>query len=370
MLSNEDLFQAKILVVDDSHDNVDLLLAMLEQEGYVNLYSTTLPETVVGLHMQHRYDLILLDMQMPEMDGFDVMAGLRDLERDAWLPVLAITAQPAYKHRALEAGAKDFISKPFDFVEVLQRIRNMLEVRLLYKQATETSALLQRLALHDPLTELPNRRLLEDRLGKSIERARRSQSHVGVMYIDLDGFKEVNDTWGHDYGDLLLQQVAQRLVKAARREDTVARIGGDEFVMVLEEITDPHDVHIPATKLVTTISAPYLIKHTPIVITTSIGISVFPGDAAEVGMLLSLADKALYDAKRSGKNRYQIASQSLTSGKVAAAGTATGTAAGTATGIAANSVANDTKSAFTTTSSADQGRESPVSLETNLRRGS
>ena len=193
MISTEDLFHAKILVVDDCHDNVDLLLAVLEQEGYDNVSSTTLPKAVVELHRQHRYDLILLDIQMPEMDGFDVMAGLRELERDAWLPVLAITAQPAYKHRALESGAKDFISKPFDFVEVLQRIRNMLEVRLLYKQATQTSTQLRRLALHDALTELPNRRLLEDRLGKSIERARRNHSHVGVMFIDLDGFKQVNE---------------------------------------------------------------------------------------------------------------------------------------------------------------------------------
>lgn len=332
MLSNEDLFHAKILVVDDSLDNVDLLLAMLEQEGYVNVSSTTLPQHVVELHRQHRYDLILLDMQMPEMDGFDVMRGLRELERDAWLPVLAITAQPAYKHRALEAGAKDFISKPFDFIEVLQRIRNMLEVRLLYKQATQTSALLHRLALHDPLTELPNRRLLEDRLDKSIERARRNQSFVGVMYIDLDGFKQVNDTWGHDYGDLLLQQVAQRLVDAARREDTVARIGGDEFVMLLEELTDPRDVHVPATKLIAAVSAPYLIKDIPIAITTSIGISLFPGNTGGVNLLLSLADKALYDAKRSGKNRYQIANDGLTTGAAAVAGIAAGTAAGIAAG--------------------------------------
>ena len=322
MLSNEDLFHAKILVVDDSHDNVDLLLAMLEQEGYVNVFATTLPQNVVELHRQNHYDLILLDMQMPEMDGFDVMSGLRDLERGAWLPVLAITAQPAFKHRALEAGAKDFISKPFDFVEVLQRIRNMLEVRLLYKQATQTTAMLRRLALHDALTELPNRRLLEDRLGKSIERARRNQRHVGIMYLDLDGFKDVNDTWGHDYGDLLLQQVSQRLVDAARKQDTVARIGGDEFVMVIEELADPRDVHIPATKLIATISAPYLIKDTAIAITTSIGISLFPGNVDDVDHLLSLADKALYDAKRGGKNRYQIANDELAVAESAVTGSA------------------------------------------------
>jgi two-component system cell cycle response regulator len=307
MISTEDLLNAKILVVDDSPDNVDLLLAMLEQEGYTNVASTNLPQEVTELHRRDQYDLILLDIQMPEMDGFDVMAGLRELEHDAWLPVLAITAQPAYKHRALEAGAKDFISKPFDFVEVLQRIRNMLEVRLLYKQAMKTSEMMHRLALHDALTGLPNRRLLEDRIGKAIERARRNQTHVVLMYIDLDGFKQVNDTCGHDVGDELLKLVAQRLIESARQEDTVARLGGDEFMLVLEEVTHPEDIHMPATKLITAVAAPYLIKGKEILITTSVGISLFPEQSVSVEALVSLADKALYEAKRSGKNRYHFA---------------------------------------------------------------
>lgn len=306
MLSAEDLLDAKILVVDDSSDNVDLLLAMLEQEGYSNISSTTSPTEVVGLHRTHQYDLILLDMQMPLMDGFKVMDGLRELEQDAWLPVLAITAQPGYKNRALEAGAKDFISKPFDFVEVTQRIRNMLEVRLLYNRATRTSEALHRLALHDPLTGLPNRRLLEDRIGTAIEHARRNRSHVAMMYIDLDGFKKVNDTWGHDCGDILLQMVSDRLVSAARGEDTVARIGGDEFMVVLGELSDPADIHVPARKLVATVAEPYQIKGRQVIITTSIGISIYPFDAATVDSLITMSDRALYEAKRNGKNRYHV----------------------------------------------------------------
>ena len=306
MITVEDLLDAKILIVDDSPDNVDLLLAMLAHEGYRNVFSTTLPTEVIDLHRRHQFDLILLDIQMPDMDGFDVMAGLRELERDAWLPVLAITAQPAYKLRALDAGAKDFISKPFDFIEVFQRIRNMLEVRLLYKQATQNSAALQRLALHDPLTGLPNRRLLSDRIGTTIEHARRNRMQVAVMYIDLDGFKEVNDTWGHDHGDILLQQVSTRLLDAARREDTVARVGGDEFVVVLGAITDAHDVVGPANKLIHTIAAPYLVKEITMTITTSIGISLFPENAHDADQLIVLADRALYAAKHDGKNCFHI----------------------------------------------------------------
>ena len=306
MLSTEDLLDAKILVVDDSVDNVDLLLAMLDQEGYSNVSSTTSPLEVVALHRANHYDLILLDIQMPVMDGFKVMDELRALERDAWLPVLAITAQPGYKNRALEAGAKDFISKPFDFIEVTQRIRNMLEVRLLYNRATRTSEALHRLALHDPLTGLPNRRLLEDRIGTAIEHARRNRSHVAIMYIDLDGFKKVNDTWGHDYGDQLLQMVSDRLVAASRGEDTVARIGGDEFMVVLGELNHPEDIHVPAKKLVAAVAQPYQIKGREITVTTSIGISIYPFDAATVDGLITASDQALYEAKRSGKNRYHV----------------------------------------------------------------
>ena len=306
MLSTEDLLDAKILVVDDSADNVDLLCAMLDQEGYVNVSSTTSPLEVVHLHSVNNFDLILLDIQMPIMDGFKVMDGLRALESDAWLPVLAITAQPGYKNRALEAGAKDFISKPFDFVEVTQRIRNMLEVRLLFNRATRTSEALHRLALHDPLTGLPNRRLLEDRIGTAIEHARRKRTHVAIMYIDLDGFKEVNDTWGHDYGDQLLQMVSDRLVAASRGEDTVARIGGDEFIVVLGELNQPDDIHVPAKKLVAAVAQPYHIKGRDVSVTTSIGISIYPFDAATVDGLITVSDQALYEAKRSGKNRYHV----------------------------------------------------------------
>lgn len=309
MITVEDLLDAKILIVDDSRDNVDLLLAMLAHEGYRNVFSTTLPTEVIDMHRRHQFDLILLDIQMPDMDGFDVMAGLRELERNAWLPVLAITAQPAYKLRALDAGAKDFISKPFDFIEVFQRIRNMLEVRLLYKQATENSAALQRLALHDPLTGLPNRRLLSDRIGTTIEHARRNRTQVAVMYIDLDGFKQVNDTWGHDFGDELLQQVSVRLVDAARREDTVARIGGDEFVVVLGAIADAQDVLGPANKLIHAIAAPYQIKDRTVTITTSIGISLFPENACDADQLILLADRALYTAKHGGKNCFHVSSE-------------------------------------------------------------
>ncbi|MDF3838788.1 adenylate/guanylate cyclase domain-containing protein [Cupriavidus basilensis] len=135
MISPSDILAARILVVDDLEANVLLLVQMLRGAGYICVASTMDPRAVCELHSKNRYDLILLDLQMPGMDGFQVMEGLKEVEADSYLPVIVITAQPDHKLRALQAGAKDFVSKPFDLAEVLMRVRNMLEVRLLHRES-------------------------------------------------------------------------------------------------------------------------------------------------------------------------------------------------------------------------------------------
>ena len=138
-----DTRNASILIVDDQDSNISLLEQMLSEAGYHNVSSTMDPREVCALHRQHAYDLILLDLQMPGMDGFQVMEGLKTNDADPYLCVLVITAQPGHKLRALQAGAKDFISKPFDLVEVATRIRNLLEVRLLYKKLENYNKVLE-----------------------------------------------------------------------------------------------------------------------------------------------------------------------------------------------------------------------------------
>jgi putative two-component system response regulator len=134
MLSLADILHGKVLIVDDQEVNVILLERMLRGAGYVSITSTMDPGQVCELHLKNRYDLILLDLQMPGMDGFQVMERLKEIEPDGYLPVLVITAQPGHKLRALQAGAKDFLSKPIELSEVLARVHNMLEVRLLHKE--------------------------------------------------------------------------------------------------------------------------------------------------------------------------------------------------------------------------------------------
>jgi len=147
------LLHASILIVDDQPANVALLEQMLGEAGYDNVASTMDPREVVALHREHGYDLILLDLQMPGMDGFEVMEGLKDSVADGWQPVLVLTAEPGHKLRALQAGARDFLSKPFDLVEVKTRIRNMLEVRLLYKRLADHNKTLEQ-AVRDRTAEL------------------------------------------------------------------------------------------------------------------------------------------------------------------------------------------------------------------------
>ena len=306
MISSTDIFNGKVLIVDDQEAAVLLLEGMLRGAGYVSITSTMNPGEVCELHRKNHYDLILLDLQMPGMDGFQVMASLKEIESDDYLPVLAVTAQPAHKLRALQVGAKDFVSKPFDLSEVLMRVHNMLEVRLLHEAARNHGKMLESLALNDPLTGLANRRLLTDRLSMALVHARRNKSAMAVVYLDLDGFKQINDTLGHDAGDILLKTVAERLVETVREEDTVARLGGDEFMIVLWHVSGNDVAATVASKVIEAVSQPYDIEGHTVSITISAGVGVYPVHGEDADTLMKSADLALYEAKRAGKNVFRI----------------------------------------------------------------
>ena len=162
------------------------------------------------------------------------------------------------------------------------------------------------LAHHDPLTGLPNRILFYDRLNQAISKARRDKELVGVLFLDLDGFKLINDTFGHDAGDLLLQQVAARAVACVRDSDTVARMGGDEFTLILQNIGTPENINLVAKKIIDAIGTPFLLNGKERSISVSIGISLFPTLGETADQLIKMADTAMYLAKQSGKNCCRI----------------------------------------------------------------
>jgi diguanylate cyclase (GGDEF)-like protein/PAS domain S-box-containing protein len=167
-------------------------------------------------------------------------------------------------------------------------------------------ARIEQLAHFDALTQLPNRSLLYDRLGQAITMAKRKRSSIALMYIDLDGFKKVNDTMGHHMGDLLLKQVAERLRLCVRESDTLARIGGDEFTIILNDAQERDNVEVLAQKVVSSIDQPFDLEGQVARIGASVGIARYPYDAKTGGTLLIVADKAMYAAKAAGKNTYRF----------------------------------------------------------------
>jgi diguanylate cyclase (GGDEF)-like protein len=310
MIKPDNLEEARILIVDDCEDAATMLAELLTLRRYRTIHTTTDAATVCDLHTLNNYDLILLDMHMPGTSGMSVMQQLRKMFPDSFLPVIVITGNNDLRLAALEAGAYDFVTKPFDFEEIDVRIRNMLEVRLLYRFLDDQRRLQQNVALHDPLTGLANRRLALDRIAAAVEHARRQQSLMAVMYLDVDGFKLVNDQHGHGCGDALLKEIAARLAGRMREEDTVARIGGDEFVVVLPEIRDLAGASKAAREIIALFSRPMQCEGLSLRVSTSIGIAVHPLDADNPETLLQSADQALYAAKRAGKNRYCFADAS------------------------------------------------------------
>ena len=300
MINGIEILNASILIVDDREANVSLVAQILSEEGYTAVSTTTNSLEVCALHQKNRYDLIVLDLQMPGMDGFEVMEGLKADESEDYLPVIALTAQPAHKRRALQAGARDFISKPFDLVDVTTRIHNMLEVRLLYKKLENYNNVLEQRALHDITTGLPNRNLFNDRLTHAIALAKRHTWTLAVMFLDLDRFKCINDAHGHAVGDQVLKGVAKRLLQHARDEDTVCRNGGDEFLYLMMDPRGSENIERIAEALLKAIGQPIDLGDLQPVINASLGIAVYPGDGTSEEQLIRNADTAMYRAKKAG----------------------------------------------------------------------
>ncbi|MEJ0037969.1 MAG: GGDEF domain-containing protein [Gammaproteobacteria bacterium] len=170
-------------------------------------------------------------------------------------------------------------------------------------------------AEHDFLTGLPNRALLTDRLEQAIVLAARHRKKVALMFLDLDNFKEINDSLGHLVGDGVLQSVAKRLQAGLRKSDTVSRQGGDEFLVLLTEVESVHDTALIAEKLITAVAAPHSVAGYLLDVTLSIGISLYPENGGDVEMVLTSADTAMYHAKRSGRNNYRLFTPDMSAGR-------------------------------------------------------
>lgn len=320
------LQRPKILAVDDNPANLLVIRRVLAKLD-VEVVEAASGNDALKATLDDEFALVLLDVYMPDINGFEVAEILSQEETTRQTPIIFVTATYAddvHRLKGYGFGAVDYMAKPLEATILLSKVQVFLELyrhRVALRDAlSELSARnrqleieveqrkqmeqeMRHLAMHDMLTGLPNRALFMDRLESAHHRAQRHGGMFALVYVDVDRFKEVNDTWGHGAGDAVLIELAARLRGALRENDTVARLGGDEFALVLEELDDINDAHRLMARVTQSLQTPmhYLRdgEDLTLAIAASIGVAAYPADGAEVDALLHAADQAMYLIKRS-----------------------------------------------------------------------
>ncbi len=307
--------QSTIMMVDDEPIILETLQMFLEDAGYGNFITTTEPKKALNMVVLKKPDVVLLDVMMPEITGLDILEQMRSKEALRHIPTIILTSatDPETKLKALELGATDFLAKPVDPSELALRLRNTLAAK----------AYQDRLLYYDSLTGLPNRRLFTKRLNDALVRAKHDAKACAVLHIDLDRFKQINDTLGQNFGDSLLKAVSARLVECVRYSDLVgrpgseeeeaelSRFGGDEFTLFIPNVERLENATLVARRILKAIADPFRVNARELFITASIGIAVCPTDGDSVDMLLKHAAVAVSHAKERGRNTYQYYAKDL-----------------------------------------------------------
>jgi two-component system cell cycle response regulator len=291
-----------VLVAEDSLVVRTLLCRQLEAYGYKVVQAVDGEDALLKVR-EHRPDVILLDVEMPKLDGYGVLTQLRSSTDLADIPVVFLTARTETEDvvEGLRLGAHDYLRKPFEPAELIARVSAAARVKVLQDELRQRNSELDAMSRTDALTGLPNRREMQERLAAAVHLATRHQQLVSVLMIDVDHFKAVNDSCGHEGGDRVLEAVAARLRSAARPEDSAGRWGGEEF-LVVAPMTDLGGGEQLGERI------RCLVGDDPVVltggdrihVTVSIGVASGTADAER---LLVAADHALYRAKRNGRNR-------------------------------------------------------------------
>ena len=303
---------ARILIVDDHEDHVELLRARLEARGYETDSAADGQQALEHVR-SHPPDLILLDVMMPKVDGIEVA---RRVKGDATLPFIPIIMQTALdstesKVEGLDAGADDYITKPINFAELEARVRSLLRIKALQEevagQKRELEQLNERLlkiSQTDGLTGLFNRRHIEQELDHMFQHSARLAEPLSVVMVDLDKFKSVNDTYGHQAGDEVLRQLAEILTHQIREIDRVGRYGGEEFILLLPGTTAPESVTFAERARQAIEGHTFRFTGGTLRRTASFGVATFPHSRIrDCDGIVRAADDALYVAKETGRNR-------------------------------------------------------------------
>jgi diguanylate cyclase (GGDEF)-like protein len=302
----------KILVVDDSRTQLEWLVAVLQREGFDVRSAATGKEAILKVRTDAP-DLVLLDMILPDMDGLEVLRIVKALPDEQFIPVIILSVKSDLdsKVTGLRIGADDFLSKPFAEAEILARCAAMLRIKSLQDQLRATQRKLEEQSITDGLTGLKNRRLFDERLEEEFRRAQRYADPVSLIMIDLDHFKQVNDRFGHQMGDLVLREAAACIRASIRDPDICARYGGEEFAVILPK-THLSGALAVAERIWRELGTKVYHQEIPeggraepvdVRVTASIGLAFFPSkDITSAALLVKFADEALYQAKHSGRN--------------------------------------------------------------------
>ncbi|MEW5854571.1 MAG: diguanylate cyclase [Myxococcota bacterium] len=287
-----------VLVVDDSPSMRTMLREMLEQKGGARVLEASDGTVALKLVVSEQIDCVLCDVNMPTMDGYSFLRAVRSRHSRLELPVLLLTSQDAVSDRVqgFKLGASDFLSKPVALEELLARTETNISLARMYRQ-------MQRMVMTDPLTGVANRRRFDEALQAELARARRTQQQLSLLLVDVDKFKSINDWYGHPKGDAVLVSLAQTLTSEMRSYDILARVGGEEFAVVLPGEPLAGAVAM-AERIRAKVEANSLGGLPEANVTISVGVTSGPrGDDDDPQQLYARADARLYEAKRTGRNR-------------------------------------------------------------------
>ena len=295
-----------LLVEDDANDAAFLKACLRRQDAKaVELVRVASMASAVDTLKENQFDVVLLDLNLPDSTGQESVHGIKNADSNVPIVVLSGEGDEDFAIEILNRGVQDYLVKwEGDGRIILRAIRYAIE----RKRSEER---LSFLAQYDPLTQIPNRRHFQDQLERASMRARRGNKKIGVLFFDLDRFKTVNDTLGHQTGDVLLGMVVERLTTRVRSGDLLARLGGDEFAIMLEDIDGPLALEGAAKKILSAFEEPFEIGPRQVSITASVGITIYPNDTNDPMVLLNNADMAMYQAKERGRNNFKFFTQHM-----------------------------------------------------------
>ncbi len=328
----------KILVVDDISANLASMRRLLSAV-HAEIFEARSGNEALALCLDHRFALILLDVQMPEMDGFEVASLLNNDPHTCDIPIVFVTAaylDDVNRLKGYTFGAVDYIAKPINDAVLLSKVTVFLELhisKMKLKSAMEelekrnrqlemeieerrrVEKQIRHMATHDALTGLGNRILFMEHLSRAFSQAAQNSTAFALLYIDIDGFKQVNDRHGHAAGDMLLYTIAERLRANLRHEDYAVRLSGDEFAVIMRDLSEEAVAEAQGERLCAALRAPYMMtigeNEITVEISASIGIALYPRHSRIDDELVRMADAAMYQAKQAGRGGVAIATPLL-----------------------------------------------------------